>query len=131
MSIETMQAVQNQTTMEHLFYQVLSPTESQITGATNIILGSVLLIGTIYAIYSIISNAPAIGQKARQYLKSRENHYPLPKPLMPRYHFKTYQPVTREDVYLAFKRVGRGGNRVFSKLSHLVCEIKTNNQTGN
>lgn len=129
MSLEKMQAVQNYTATERLFGDVLCPSESLITRATTVAFGSVLLIGTLFAIYSIISNGPTIGKKAIQFIRSLRNR---PKfPLNPRYFFKTAQPVTNKVFYLERKRV-KNGYRLASKpsLSFLQAFFaKTNNQT--
>jgi hypothetical protein len=44
------------TAMEHMFYHILCPNQSLTTRVTQVVFGSLLLIGGIFAIYSFIAN---------------------------------------------------------------------------
>lgn len=55
MSSNPLQATCTHTTMGHLFYHVLCPTQSLTARVTTVVGGGLLLIGALFAAYSLIS----------------------------------------------------------------------------
>jgi len=55
MSLDPMQATSTHSTMSHMFYNVLCPTQSLTKRVTIVVGGGLLLIGGLYTAYSIIS----------------------------------------------------------------------------